>query len=834
MKMRKLFKKGFTLVELVVVIAVIAIFAAVSVGAYFGVTDSANSSNATAALKQVKDMWLLYSVEEYDELTDKSNDNVGTDFCLRYLPSQGYDQVYTNYKVVNIDYEKGSTSTAYNLNSSLKEGLLIKIETEYASWLLIDGNKIIETSEIYKNAVDFENSIINSKYVVADEANKVSFDDFEIGTVLADGKERRGFKYNLFTINPINSSNPSETFLVKTNQSLSDYDNHKYQLKEYSSVNNYETQLKIKYWFRFYDENGEEYLPNTIIEESDTDVALNSDALDGFELSDYQFVTNKVVLEQRFAKDLTEDLNINNYPIVIVESGDITFYDSFENVNEFFAGDKSGQILIGKNVVLDENFTIPANYTLVIEDNISRYGSSYSSYVPKAINQIDDQNTNTSKTFQFLNSDLVKVKTDVNGNYVREFLGLPDFSSLNSCSLVIPEGKILTVNGKINVEGIFSKTAGGLQTGLDTFGFIENNGSIVLEASSNLKSLGRIHGSGEIISKKDSKVYDLFKVTSYTGGTNTIDSYFGSNFSDKYNAYLNATGYKKYLALAAAGTSALGLINNFENGKTAGVFPFIDYRFDNITCDTIFESGSSYTSLMALKLMNDFKTPLHIISNNNNGLFTIHENSKLKKSFNKDTGNLIFNLIEGSMSFSNLTVNLNINIKDIINTDLVIQSVDFNLPICNIDLIVSNNTNINIRDINSKGLRVELYPTSSLKNYGNINIYDSSKLALFTPNNNDYESIKTFAQFDLDKRIFNYLKANFLFENYNFVNEGFINVYGTGSGFYVLNNEALKGLGTVQYHVSTNANTYNFVIPSLDNKDGNNKSVKSITTNLYQ
>ena len=39
-------KKGFTLVELVVVIAVIAILAAVSVGAYFGVTESANNSKA--------------------------------------------------------------------------------------------------------------------------------------------------------------------------------------------------------------------------------------------------------------------------------------------------------------------------------------------------------------------------------------------------------------------------------------------------------------------------------------------------------------------------------------------------------------------------------------------------------------------------------------------------------------------------------------------------------------------------------------------------------------------------------------------------------------------
>ena len=44
MKLFKKAKRGFTLVELVVVIAVIAILAAVSVGAYFGITESANSS----------------------------------------------------------------------------------------------------------------------------------------------------------------------------------------------------------------------------------------------------------------------------------------------------------------------------------------------------------------------------------------------------------------------------------------------------------------------------------------------------------------------------------------------------------------------------------------------------------------------------------------------------------------------------------------------------------------------------------------------------------------------------------------------------------------------
>ena len=53
MKMNKKLKKGFTLVELVVVIAVIAILAGVSVGAYFGITDSANTSKCQQEAKGI-------------------------------------------------------------------------------------------------------------------------------------------------------------------------------------------------------------------------------------------------------------------------------------------------------------------------------------------------------------------------------------------------------------------------------------------------------------------------------------------------------------------------------------------------------------------------------------------------------------------------------------------------------------------------------------------------------------------------------------------------------------------------------------------------------------
>ena len=100
MKLFKKAKKGFTLVELVVVIAVIAILAAVSVGAYFGVTDSANKSRLEQEARQTYEGIRLISLadpENNQSLTidglslDTSDDGV-TEFTndLVYATGQSY------------------------------------------------------------------------------------------------------------------------------------------------------------------------------------------------------------------------------------------------------------------------------------------------------------------------------------------------------------------------------------------------------------------------------------------------------------------------------------------------------------------------------------------------------------------------------------------------------------------------------------------------------------------------------------------------------------------------------------------------------------------------
>lgn len=94
-KIKNKVKRGFTLVELVVVIAVIAILAAVSVGAYFGVTDSANDSKLTSESANIKlNISILGSEgnsycninKDYLEINDVTlfNEELNKDTGIRY------------------------------------------------------------------------------------------------------------------------------------------------------------------------------------------------------------------------------------------------------------------------------------------------------------------------------------------------------------------------------------------------------------------------------------------------------------------------------------------------------------------------------------------------------------------------------------------------------------------------------------------------------------------------------------------------------------------------------------------------------------------------------
>lgn len=133
MKFFKKAKRGFTLVELVVVIAVIAILAAVSVGAYFGVTDSANNSKLTQEAKQVHT-----GIQLVGRSTDKNSSLSASGLYINDLDS--FEAKFNEMNGMTYDALAGatdpvtiSTNTVYFFNSSNVSGQNI-VDTTYNSF----------------------------------------------------------------------------------------------------------------------------------------------------------------------------------------------------------------------------------------------------------------------------------------------------------------------------------------------------------------------------------------------------------------------------------------------------------------------------------------------------------------------------------------------------------------------------------------------------------------------------------------------------------------------------------------------------------------------------
>ena len=120
MKKRSL-KKGFTLVELVVVIAVIAILAAVSVGAYFGITATANLSAAKQHIKQMNDMLTYEYIMEgaHNKTFHEARRDVqrqGLDVTkLKEFSSLKYGWDYESDQFVLVDMDSKTEDGSYSI-----------------------------------------------------------------------------------------------------------------------------------------------------------------------------------------------------------------------------------------------------------------------------------------------------------------------------------------------------------------------------------------------------------------------------------------------------------------------------------------------------------------------------------------------------------------------------------------------------------------------------------------------------------------------------------------------------------------------------------------------
>ena len=152
MKLFKKAKKGFTLVELVVVIAVIAILAAVSVGAYFGVTDSANKSRLEQEAKHAYDSIQLVSLVDANDGFDLDSNGLHIDSLSdfeRELDSNGIDyHLRTDSNSISIEQPTIVLNTqavqAQNTMVTYKQFnfYLPEISGMHANCNFVDGGKI--------------------------------------------------------------------------------------------------------------------------------------------------------------------------------------------------------------------------------------------------------------------------------------------------------------------------------------------------------------------------------------------------------------------------------------------------------------------------------------------------------------------------------------------------------------------------------------------------------------------------------------------------------------------------------------------------------------------
>lgn len=118
-------KKGFTIVELVIVIAVIAILAAVLIPTFSGVVEKANKS---AAMQAAKNEYELYLAENAETLTGEENFIIVTD-------KYAFEVEKGQFKAEALDKATGHTGTR-DLSKVVKSA---KVATENTAPTVTDN-----------------------------------------------------------------------------------------------------------------------------------------------------------------------------------------------------------------------------------------------------------------------------------------------------------------------------------------------------------------------------------------------------------------------------------------------------------------------------------------------------------------------------------------------------------------------------------------------------------------------------------------------------------------------------------------------------------------------
>lgn len=215
MKIKQLFKKAFTMVELVIVIAVVAVLAATSVGIYFGVMNSKPDEQSISIQEQVITLWEGYisdSTKYYDDIENKA-----FEFCTEYASKKGIN-VELNYRVLEFDdfvssiVEANGIQRAYDPSGNAKEAVIIKIDTTYPSFFISTAYSVLKVNlpqpteellikEIVKDPFVIESGLL-SRYRIDENSKPESFNSFyELSDINVNGEIKRGIRYVRYLVN---------------------------------------------------------------------------------------------------------------------------------------------------------------------------------------------------------------------------------------------------------------------------------------------------------------------------------------------------------------------------------------------------------------------------------------------------------------------------------------------------------------------------------------------------------------------------------------------------------------------------------------------------------
>lgn len=577
-RIKKVFKKAFTLIELVVVIAVIAILAGVSVAAYFGVTESANKAKLETEMKQVQTIFTTWSLLEYDEKI--------------FMGSQTEGQLKSTQEYL-IDF------VIYNYEQGLNANL---------NFTLFDANNNPYFSEIG----DATNGFSKVTFLLSSAGYYSTFE-------ICFEKEEVGISKLSESISNDSLIDENEELKFGTEFNFSTLEVSEQIYKDINSVNKavfgetVDLEKAMNYWMFNIDEeidikdlsnrleNGnlfvevnilgtiKEYIIGKEIVLSPVEVSFGDDNKSTVVISEYKDedgnsykAGEKIKLKEDITFTLVGVGNEKEYYKLrnLSDNSKIVYFDDVYNAIEYtsnLAIDDTNKYLLslkaGENV-FSKNVSIPSDLILLIPAN---------------------------ETFESA--------FDINNPYNRDISVTSDATSSYS-KLVINPNVNLNVEGEVFVGGVNGEYLKG------SYGEVENNGSITLENGSTLSTFGSIKGTGKIYAKEGSLVEEKMDVYDWPSLKNYVMSML-ANFSllqtvvdlgemDStslllYAGILQGNAVKNYGSLENI-MADTEIFESIKKDFYAKQFPFNKFSFERIETNIYFENDASYQVIATVKV----------------------------------------------------------------------------------------------------------------------------------------------------------------------------------------------------------------------------------------